>query len=57
MARQFRELVLLLFHGDLSNDLGVDLSGVTATGGVTATETAGGTFTAGADLGAADGND
>ena len=39
--------------GDLSNDLDVDLSGVTATGGITATETAGGTFTAGSDLGAA----
>ncbi|MDA8740268.1 Ig-like domain-containing protein, partial [Rhodobacteraceae bacterium] len=43
----------VVVSGDLTNDLGVDLSGVTATGGVTATETAGGTFTAGSDLGAA----
>ena len=37
----------------MSDDIGVDLSGVTATGGVTATESAGGTFTQDADLGAA----
>ena len=43
----------VIVSGDLSNDLGVDLSAVTATGGITATETAGGTFTAGSDLGAA----
>ncbi|MDC1446327.1 Ig-like domain-containing protein, partial [Amylibacter sp.] len=40
-------------RGDLSDDLGVDLSGVTATGGVIATETAGGTFGENADLGVA----
>ena len=35
----------VIVSGDLSDDLGVDLSGVTATGGVTATESAGSTFT------------